>query len=63
VSLIVWTKRRNSCTTGRDALSAGCNGCAGLEILSGYELFFYQGVDAFEAFTGLRGTKHRFAQH
>jgi shikimate dehydrogenase len=27
---------------------------AGLEILSGYELFFYQGVDAFEAFTGLR---------
>lgn len=23
-----------------------------LEILSGYELFFYQGVDAFEIFTG-----------
>ena len=27
---------------------------AGLEVLSGYELFFYQGVDAFEAFTGMR---------
>jgi quinate/shikimate dehydrogenase (NAD+) len=27
---------------------------AGLEVLSGYELFFYQGVDAFEVFTGLR---------
>jgi shikimate dehydrogenase len=27
---------------------------AGLEILSGYELFFYQGVDAFEIFTGIR---------
>jgi len=27
---------------------------AGLEALSGYELFFYQGVDAFEIFTGLR---------
>lgn len=25
----------------------------GLELLSGYELFFYQGVDAFEHFTGL----------
>ena len=24
-----------------------------LEILSGYELFFYQGVDAFEIFTGV----------
>jgi len=27
---------------------------AGLEVLSGYELFFYQGVDAFEIFTGRR---------
>ncbi|MEZ4632652.1 MAG: shikimate dehydrogenase [Deinococcales bacterium] len=27
---------------------------AGLETLSGYELFFYQGVDAFEIFTGLQ---------
>jgi quinate/shikimate dehydrogenase (NAD+) len=27
---------------------------AGLEVLSGYELFFYQGIDAFEVFTGLR---------
>jgi quinate/shikimate dehydrogenase (NAD+) len=27
---------------------------AGLAILSGYELFFYQGVDAFELFTGVR---------
>lgn len=26
---------------------------AGLEVLGGYELFFYQGVDAFEIFTGL----------
>ena len=26
---------------------------AGLEILSGYELFFYQGVDAFEIFTSV----------
>jgi len=26
---------------------------AGLEVLSGYELFFYQGVDAFEIFTGV----------
>jgi len=26
---------------------------AGIEILYGYELFFYQGVDAFEIFTGL----------
>ncbi|HWK97004.1 MAG TPA: shikimate dehydrogenase [Pseudolabrys sp.] len=26
---------------------------AGLELLSGYELFFYQGVDAFRHFTGL----------
>lgn len=25
---------------------------AGLEVMSGYELFFYQGVDAFELFTG-----------
>lgn len=25
---------------------------AGLELLSGYELFFYQGVDAFRHFTG-----------
>ena len=28
---------------------------AGLEVLYGYELFFYQGVDAFEIFTGMRG--------
>jgi len=27
---------------------------AGLEILYGHELFFYQGVDAFEIFTGMR---------
>jgi shikimate dehydrogenase len=27
---------------------------AGLEVLSGYELFFYQGVDAFEVFAGVR---------
>lgn len=27
---------------------------AGLELLSGYELHFYQGVDAFEIFTGVR---------
>jgi shikimate dehydrogenase len=27
---------------------------AGLEVLSGYELFFYQGIGAFEVFTGLR---------
>jgi shikimate dehydrogenase len=27
---------------------------AGLDILFGYELFFYQGVDAFEIFTGLK---------
>jgi shikimate dehydrogenase len=27
---------------------------AGLEVLYGYELFFYQGVDAFEIFTGMR---------
>ncbi len=27
---------------------------AGLEVLSGYELFFYQGVDAFEIFSGVR---------
>jgi shikimate dehydrogenase len=27
---------------------------AGLEILSGYELFFYQGVEAFEIFSGVR---------
>ena len=26
---------------------------AGLEVLYGYELFFYQGVDAFEIFTGV----------
>ncbi len=26
---------------------------AGLEVLSGYELFLYQGIDAFELFTGL----------
>jgi len=25
---------------------------AGLEVMSGYELFFYQGVDAFRHFTG-----------
>ncbi len=28
-------------------------GAAGLDILEGYELFFYQGVDAFELFTGV----------
>ena len=27
---------------------------AGLEVLEGYELFFHQGVDAFEIFTGAR---------
>jgi shikimate dehydrogenase len=27
---------------------------AGLEVVSGYELFFYRGVDAFEVFTGMR---------
>ncbi len=27
---------------------------AGLEAMSGYELFFHQGVDAFRLFTGLR---------
>jgi quinate/shikimate dehydrogenase (NAD+) len=27
---------------------------AGLDVLYGYELFFYQGVDAFEIFTGVR---------
>jgi shikimate dehydrogenase len=27
-------------------------GAAGLNLLSGYELFFYQGVDAFRHFTG-----------
>jgi shikimate dehydrogenase len=27
---------------------------AGLAVLSGYELFFYQGVDAFELFAGVQ---------
>jgi len=27
---------------------------AGLEVMSGYELFFHQGVDAFEIFSGVR---------
>lgn len=35
---------------------------AGLEILSGYELFFYQGVDAFEVFTGQRVDETRLRQ-
>lgn len=30
----------------------------GLRILSGYELFFYQGIDAFECFTGQRPDEH-----
>jgi shikimate dehydrogenase len=31
----------------------------GLEVLSGYELFFYQGVDAFEIFSGQRVDEER----
>ncbi|MGH8678818.1 MAG: shikimate dehydrogenase family protein, partial [Burkholderiales bacterium] len=32
---------------------------AGLETLSGYELFFQQGIDAFEIFTGIRVNEAR----
>lgn len=35
---------------------------AGLEVLSGYELFFYQGVDAFEVFSGVRVDEARLRQ-
>lgn len=35
---------------------------SGLEVLSGYELFFYQGVDAFEFFTGIRVDEARLRQ-
>ena len=35
---------------------------AGLEVLSGYELFFYQGIDAFEVFTGLRVDEARLRE-
>ena len=35
---------------------------AGLEVLYGYELFFFQGVDAFEIFTGLRVDQARLRQ-
>lgn len=40
----------------RDAMDAG------LEVLSGYELFFYQGVDAFEIFSGLRVDEARLRE-
>jgi shikimate dehydrogenase len=35
---------------------------AGLEIISGYELFFHQGVDAFEVFTGVRVDEARLRE-
>ena len=35
---------------------------AGLEVLYGYELFFFQGVDAFEIFTGLPVDQSRLRQ-
>lgn len=40
--------------TPRDTAFLGDASAAGLQIISGYELFFYQGVDAFHLFTGLR---------
>jgi shikimate dehydrogenase len=35
---------------------------AGLQVLSGYELFFHQGVDAFQIFTGLDVDEGGFAK-
>jgi shikimate dehydrogenase len=35
---------------------------AGLEVLSGYELFFYQGVDAFEIFSGAKVDETRLRE-
>lgn len=35
---------------------------AGLEVLSGYELFFYQGVEAFEIFSGVRVDESRLRE-
>ena len=35
---------------------------AGLEVLTGYELFFYQGVDAFEIFSGVRVDEARLRE-
>jgi shikimate dehydrogenase len=35
---------------------------AGLQVISGYELFFYQGVDAFEVFTGMRVDEARLRE-
>ena len=48
---------RRGVYAGPDALSAGCERRRGWQVLSGYELFFYQGVDAFEVFTGARGRR------